>query len=395
MRLLYYYWGEVTAGGVWKAMDAIGVQYKVVSPKRISYDNDVDFIVSFRNEILDENNQLIYDAVFSFNYFPDLSRIAHSCGIRYISWVYDSPHNTLESITLNNKCNRVYIFDYSLYLKYIEEGIDTVYYQPLPARIINKDVSEDFAQSYKPIAYQHNITFLGNFYDGDNDYFGKISYLPEYILGYLNALIGVQKQVYGADIFDLLINDEMMSEIAKYVKTELGNDYRKCGDEIFKNILRRRVTRDERIEVITRLGNEFGLVDLYCERAHPELPARYMGYAQYDDEMPKVFYSSKINLNISLRSIQTGIPLRIMDILGAGGFCITNYQAELEEYFENGVDLVWYESIDDLVEKCRYYLAHDEERETIARNGQKKVSVLFSYNRLLAEILKKIILNKY
>ena len=51
-------------------------------------------------------------------------------------------------------------------------------------------------------------------------------------------------------------------------------------------------------------------------------------------EMPKVFRQSKINLNLSTRSIKTGIPQRVWDILGAGGFLITNYQNELNKYFE-------------------------------------------------------------
>ena len=46
----------------------------------------------------------------------------------------------------------------------------------------------------------------------------------------------------------------------------------------------------------------------------------------------------KIYLNMTIKPIQTGLPLRIFDIMGCGGFLMTNYQAELPEYFEIGTD---------------------------------------------------------
>ena len=106
--------------------------------------------------------------------------------------------------------------------------------------------------------------------------------------------------------------------------------------------------------------------------------------------MPEVFATSKININISLRSILTGIPLRVIDILGAGGFCLTNYQVELSEYFENGRELVWFESPEDLIDKTEYYLSHDDEREQIAANGLEAAKRLFSYDVLLPKVLSQV-----
>lgn len=376
-KLLYYYWGELIASSAYKALGQLGVNYTVVSPKRISYDFDEAFMKAMKAEIA----RTECDAVFSFNYFPDLSRVAQEMGIRYIAWVYDAPHLTLESETLANTCNEIAVFDYALYSRYADMGIETVRYLPLPARIC-------FENACQEVNYEHDITFMGTLYDGDKDFYGQIKSLPEYIRGYLDALIKSQKQIYGADIFDSLISDELYFEISKYVKTGLGENYRSCGAEIFKDMLRRRVTMNERKEVLKRLGESFS-VDLYCGEKHPELGVRECGFADYEKEMPQIFKSGKINLNITLRSIRTGIPLRVMDILGAGGFCLTNYQPELEEYFENGTDIVWYEDIDDLEAKCRYYLEHEDERRQIAANGQRRVKELFSFERQLEDLLSE------
>ena len=154
-------------------------------------------------------------------------------------------------------------------------------------------------------------------------------------------------------------------------------------------MIRKQITVKEREGLLRSLGNRFNL-DLYSKGKPDPIKANYLGTADYIKEMPEIFATSKININISLRSILTGIPLRVVDILGSGGFCLTNYQAELSEYFENGRELVWFDSSDDLIEKTEYFLVHDDEREHIAANGLEAAEKLFSYDVLLPKILSQV-----
>lgn len=85
-----------------------------------------------------------------------------------------------------------------------------------------------------------------------------------------------------------------------------------------------------------------------------------------------MFACSKINLNPSLRIIQTGIPQRALDIMGAGGFLLSNYQEELMEYYENEKDMAVYDSYGDAMEKIEFYLKHEELRRHIAENGRRR-----------------------
>ena len=102
---------------------------------------------------------------------------------------------------------------------------------------------------------------------------------------------------------------------------------------------------------------------------------------------PYVFKHAKINLNISLRSIKSGIPLRAFDIMGAGGFLLTNYQADFADCYEPGEDFVYFESKDDLLNKIEYYLTHEDERTAIARNGFEKTTAYHTYKHRIDEIL--------
>ncbi len=111
-------------------------------------------------------------------------------------------------------------------------------------------------------------------------------------------------------------------------------------------------------------------------------------YSYY--EYLAVYKNSKINLNISLRSIQSGIPLRAFDIMGCGGFLLTNYQGDFMEHFVPGEDFVYYENRQDLVEKVTYYLSHEEERKQIAQSGYEKVKQFHTYRHRVAEMLRVI-----
>ena len=103
------------------------------------------------------------------------------------------------------------------------------------------------------------------------------------------------------------------------------------------------------------------------------------GPLKYADEMPCVFRYSKLNLNPTLKCIQSGIPLRALDIMGAGGALLSNYQPELAEYFENEKDVILYESMEDAIAKADFYLRHEDLRKAIAISGYQKVKEAFSY----------------
>ena len=110
------------------------------------------------------------------------------------------------------------------------------------------------------------------------------------------------------------------------------------------------------------------------------------GGVEFYKEMPLVFKQSRINLNISLRGIKSGIPLRAYDIMGAGGFLLSNFQADFLDDFIPGEDFVYYESKEDLLQMVAYYLDHEEERKAIAKNGHDKVAKGHTYRHRIREM---------
>ena len=125
---------------------------------------------------------------------------------------------------------------------------------------------------------------------------------------------------------------------------------------------------------------EYFDVDLYTLSSTDELNnLRNHSGANSQIEMPLVFCESKINLNITMRPIATGLSLRVYDICGCGGFLLTNWQAELPELYEPGVEVEYFTSQEELIDKAGYYLEHDEERRAIAMRGYERTKAEHTY----------------
>ncbi|MCR4895669.1 MAG: DUF3880 domain-containing protein [Lachnospiraceae bacterium] len=390
MRILYYYWGENSKEDCVDALLRLGHEVQVWTLPMENYTSDPIFSEKAEQMVSVFVKQGGGSAcLFSFDYFPLLSEVALASGLPYISWVYDSPHYTLESLTLGNPCNYVYIFDRSLEKHYRELGVSAVHHMPLPVNVnrIDRLLKE---KNRGKLRYEHEICFLGSLYNDEYDFYEQIGYLPEDLKTYLDDVIRVQGELIGKDVVSELLPAKMCDVLEKYVKADLGPEFRNARDTIFQNMLRKKVTVNERQSLLMILGQRFS-TDLYSGKEPPaDLPVRYCGTADYHNEMPVVFSRSKINLNITLRSILTGIPLRVVDILGAGGFCLTNYQEELSEYFSDGKELAWFESKQEMLEKAEYFLAHDRERECAAAAGRNAAERFFSYDVLLPKVFSNL-----
>jgi len=124
------------------------------------------------------------------------------------------------------------------------------------------------------------------------------------------------------------------------------------------------------------------------------------------DEMVAVFNQSRINLNLSNsiawdarylltlnRPIRDTIRVwrstahavrhldsktreqvkgRHFEINACGGFQLSYYVEGLERHYRIGDEMTIYESPEDLVEKVRYYLNHEAEREEVAQRGYER-----------------------
>lgn len=325
------------------------------------------------------------EAVFSINYFPVISKVCQKEGIRYISWNYDCPHRLLYSPTIRNACNSVYVFDKKTCLEFHDEGIANMYYMPLAVATDRLDAIGDRGLASLPFLY--DISFVGSLYlEKVEDTFGMIEgLLPDYAKGYLKALCAVQLKVQGCDLIEPMLGP-VLEDMHRVYPVSSAPFFTESREHIFGDIIKHRLTAIERIDLLETIAREYK-VDLFTHII--DFPIEKVcdhGTVDYYTEMPMVFKQSKINLNITLRNIKSGIPLRAFDIMGSGGFLLTNFQADFLEHFLPGEDFVYYEDREDLLQKIDYYLIHEEEREEIAKNGHDKVAAEHTYRHRVKEM---------
>ncbi len=99
---------------------------------------------------------------------------------------------------------------------------------------------------------------------------------------------------------------------------------------------------------------------------------------------------SKIILNITRSTfygIETGLNLRIFETLAARSFLLTDYSNELNDLFIIGKEIETYQSTEELVDKIDYYLAHDIEREKIARKGYERYLKQYTWEARVKEMM--------
>lgn len=334
---------------------------------------------------IQENN---VDAVFSFNYFPVVAIAAAACKVKYISWTYDSPFIQIYSKTIEYPTNYAFIFDKAEFYNLRSKGANNVYYLPMA-------VDTDYYDGIKITdnekkKYAADIAMIGSMYtEKKHNLIRHFDGLDDYTKGYINGLMDAQKNLYGVSVLEAGLTPEIVKNIQKVCPMIARGDGLESIEWVFANyFIARKLTSIERSEYIEALSKEFDFALYTPEETKWLSKVRNMGAIDYYNDAPKAMKMAKINLNISLRSIISGIPLRCMDIMGAGGFLLTNYQADFEDYFEAGKDYVYFENKNDLLDKAKYYLEHNEERNAIAESGYKKVKLQHSFDVRINEMME-------
>lgn len=374
MKLLFFQWNSFMNEGIKRALERLEIVYDTFFYQFSDWEKDDNFLEMFSAYL----KKSACDTVFSINYAPLLSEVCETAGRRYISWVYDSPIHIRSLESLKNSCNEIYFFDRGQAEEYKKQGICAKH---LPLAVD----TEVFGEKISAVFPQSEISFVGQLYQTEYAYFA--SPLDDFTKGYLEGILQAQQKLSGAYLVPQLVTEKLLAGMNE-VYRRIASDGFQMGRRELEYLLACEATGRERFLVLALLSGHFP-VDWYAAEASEKLEkVHWKGYADYYRQMPDIFAHSRINLNISLKSIHTGIPLRVLDIMGCGGFVLTNYQEELPEHFVPGEECVIYENIEDLYEKTSYYLSHESERAQIAEAGYRKVKKNFTFESRMREILK-------
>ena len=388
MNILFYRYGSICEPDIITAFSNLGltvieekteIQNKKLPPSQIG---------RLVHQAIDIHKPIF---VFSINFYPIIAEVCHIHGILYLCWTVDCPVLELFTESIKHSTNRIFMFDKAQYERFAPYNPNCIYHLPLAASIERFDQVISSITEKDTRKYSSDISFVGSLYSEKNP-IKNLRNLSEYLTGYIDGIIESSLQVYGYNFMEEAISDSFVSTFKEVVPDFFS--YSNLIENTDKYVLAHKylgfqATEIERIRTLNQLAKYFS-VDLYTASDTKSLFSVHVhGTVESLYAMPKVFHLSNINLNMTMKPIQSGLPLRIFDIMGCGGFLMTNYQPELTDYFEIGTDLEAYSCIEELIEKCNYYLKHDDIRKQIALQGYQKVKQYHTYPLRITEMFRK------
>lgn len=395
MHILMYRWKAYNYRDIEQTFLLLGHTVDNIEQELGSYDVSPEF-----ERVIEEKIQgTHYDMVFTVNYFPLISNVCERTGVKYVSWTCDNPLISMYHESVFHDCNYIFTFDKTNYLEFRGMGVKHIWYLPLAVDTERMDAllgapeeagRRKATQDPEMQKYRGDVAFVGSLYER-NSYDKIKNRLPEYLRGYFDAVMEAQLNISGANIVEPMLTTNILEQLQEYFQLEKSEgSFSDLGLIFQTTVLGFKIAEIERRRALIELSKHYK-VNVYSNSDVSDLlRIQYCGSVDYWSEMPKVFRMSKINLNFTIPNIKSGIPLRIWDVLGCGGFLLTNYQAEIPYYFKEGEDLVCFDGLEDLCEKVGYYLEHEEERKRIAWNGYRKVREKHSYIERIRTILDTV-----
>lgn len=383
MNILIYCWNSYNLSDVKNAFENSGCTCSYFTETISNYESDDLFCEKLAAEL--NNND--YDFCFSINYFPLIATVCHDTNTLYVCWNCDAPLLAMYHNSVFFDTNIIFEFDYSNLSEFKNMGIKNIFYLPLAA---NVQRYQALLPSKKPLKY--DISFVGSLYE-KNSYDNIRSLLPDYLYGYLDGAIYAQTQISGGNILEKLLTPEicsMLEEITDYNKS--AGSFVSTKKLFSTTVLGFKAASVTRKNYLNLLSSHFiHQVNLFTSSDTSDIPLiNSYGSVDYISEMPFIFNESKINLNMTIPNISSGISLRVWDILSCRGFLMTDFRPELLNFFKPDEDIVIYDSAEELIDKTAFYLKNEELRAKFIKNAYAKIVKYHSYDVRIKKIIDTV-----
>lgn len=386
MRILLYRWGTFNEPVIEKTLRDLGHFVKVVQAQDYK-DEQIEGQIW---TIAKEASEYHADILFSVDYFQTVAMVAKKLNITYYSWLYHIPQWSLFSYQAQLPNNRIVTFDSAQMQELKQYNVNGMQYMSLAAdkELLNNALSEATPEMIEK--YRADVSFVGTLYESANNVFNRISAeaREKDVYKSLIQMIRDKRFAYGKEVLYRGVTEEMVEFLLEEI--EHGQDhffFAKQEEIAVQSVLARKITVEERKLMARVLAREFDfkLYTISNTERFPEI--NNCGPVDFAKQAPLIYNGSKINIYVTPRAIRSGVPLRVLEMMACQGFVLVNYQEDLAKEFEDGKELVMYRSLEEMVEKIRYYLEHESERQQIARAGYEKVLREYNYAEKLRKIL--------
>ena len=330
------------------------------------------------------------ELVASINYVDGIAELCQSLDVPFLCWQIDPA--THRPRRLQRTCPKGHIFTYrqANQVEFRDAGFENVSHIPLatnPARRFPLQLSEHERRHYQaPLsfvgasmanqatAYRHRFIALAKTH-------GVSDPIPK-----LERLLERQREDYSTFQIPNLLEDCFPGLLQKVKEEERDLNIVSLVGEIS--------AAEKRFAYISGLS-ELGIHvwgDPHWD-ALRRSPVTYRGQARHFEELTRIYCASQINIDIGRIYQSDIITMRVFDVLGCGGFLLTEENDALTEHFAVGEELETYRTLDELRRKALYYLNHPDKARSIARRGHERVLRDHTIAQRVGVMLEEMALN--
>ena len=166
-----------------------------------------------------------------------------------------------------------------------------------------------------------------------------------------------------------------------------------CPDDWVKNVT---PSKDCKTDVLF-IGNSYmGRKKIIKKLIDKGIKVICFGYGWHnppvkDSEIAQYINKAKITLNFSKsRGSMKQTKARIFEIMGAGGFCLTETSNEVSDFFVLDKEIVTFKNFQELLEKAKYFLKNNFDRDEIAIKGNYRCNLNYTTSKIMEKILYQL-----
>jgi len=236
-----------------------------------------------------------------------------------------------------------------------------------------------------PATYQRTINSLWAF---DAAFYVSPSYSDNFTMKSLLNMCNIE-QTYWYPLSAGSVSDKHLLEVSESLdKRELGLIY--VGN-LYGNKYDRLVT------IKNKLGNNFSIFGRwqfwgYAGLLAPLKSRKLMCYRvkSISEQQKRNYYlHHKIGLNMHFSDKRETGNMRMYEVPYHGMMLLCDKAADNahEEIFKPDIEAIYYDDVEDAIDKATYYLKHDDKRKRIAMAGFQKYCDLYDSNKCLIDFL--------
>jgi len=378
----YYFYGKVLLGLFKESKNN-----KAIIMNHITFSNDLAKAAKELDwEILeldwqDENSLAMIIAeynpafVVTINISERIQKICRNLNIPYKSWTVDIPAYNFFLPENQNLNSWHFTADVHEKQRAIEMGITNISY--LGPASVNRKINQTEMQLWDKL--KDYIVFVGN--TAINSEFKQLSnHISDKTMKKINEILLIQLNS------DIWLTPNLLEEFIKenpdsyneiQIKMGLKDNIGFTVKDKISYIIGKEITGMIRKEIIKKIAKR-NKVAVFGDEGWHELKGErnfyYGGSVNHYKDLPSIFNNAGVNINLTrLYAIGKIIPVRVFDVLGSGGFLLSNNDKSLERYFIDGKHLI-IANASDIADKASEWLNKPLVlRKEIANNGQKRV----------------------